>query len=487
MTFNLENILLAGSVLLILSIVASKSTRWGIPSLLLFLLVGMLAGSEGVGGIVFDDYAVSRFIGNVALVLILFSGGLDTRFGDIKPILRRGILLSTIGVVVTALLVGSFVQLITPLGWLESFLLGAIISSTDAASVFAILRLKKSGLKGHIRPMLEFESGSNDPMAFFLTIFFIFFIQNPAQNTWDAVQLLVQQFALGATSGIILGFVILKLINRINLDFEGLYSVLLLSLAMFVFSFTTFIGGNGFLAVYISAMIMGNQDFIHKRSLIKHFDGQAWFMQIIMFLALGLLVYPSKLLPNMGLGLAVFGFLLLVARPVAVFILLFNSRFSAKAKLFISWVGLRGAVPIVLAIYALDAQTPNAMFIFNLVFFISVLSVAIQGTTIPFVAGKLNLSSPVTHRKKSKVDIELANKVKSIHLELDVQENSFCKGKSVVEMQIPSGVTLNLIERDGMFLVPDGKTVFKVGDRVSVIADGVNALQQFSAQMGANL
>lgn len=484
MSFSFDNFLLVGSILLLVSIVASKSNRFGIPALLLFLIVGMLAGSEGIGGIYFEDAQLAKFIGLVALVLILFSGGLDTRLSDVRPVFKRGIVLSTIGVSATALLTGLFVHLITPLGYLESFLLGAIISSTDAASVFTILRSKRSGLKGKIRPLLEFESGSNDPMAYFLTIFFLFLIQQQTL-TWSSILILfVKQFVLGGAVGVGMGYVIWKLINRINLDFEGLYAVLLLALALFVFSFTSFLGGNGFLAVYLSAIFLGNRNFVHKRSLIKHFDGQAWLMQIIMFLALGMLVYPSKLFPLIGLGMAVFFFLLLVARPLVIFTLLSYSGFSTKSKLFISWVGLRGAVPIILAIYALDAQTPNSELIFNLVFFISAMSVLIQGTTIPYFANKLKLSIPAELRKKSTVDIELANKVKSIHLEIELKNESFCNGKSLVDIEIPPGVGLSLIERNGEFWIPDGRTIFQEGDKLTVIADSVDSLQRFSSFIG---
>ena len=484
MSFSFDNFLLVGSILLLVSIVASKSNRFGVPALLLFLIVGILAGSEGIGGIYFEDAQLAKFIGLVALILILFSGGLDTRLSDIRPVFKRGIILSTIGVTGTALLTGFFVHLITPLGYLESFLLGSIISSTDAASVFTILRSKRSGLKGRIRPLLEFESGSNDPMAYFLTIFFLFLIQQEALSWSSILVLFVKQFVLGGAVGIGMGYVMWKLVNRINLDFEGLYAVLMLALALFVFSFTSLIGGNGFLAVYLSAIFMGNQTFVHKRSLIKHFDGQAWLMQIIMFLSLGLLVYPSKLFPLIGLGMAVFFFLLLVARPLVIFVLLSYSGFSTKAKLFISWVGLRGAVPIILAIYALDAKTPNSELIFNLVFFISAMSVLIQGTTIPYFANKLKLSMPAELRKKSTVDIELANKVKSIHLEIELKHESFCNGKSLVDIEIPPGVGLSLIERNGQFWIPDGRTTFLEGDKLTVIADSVDSLQRFSSFIG---
>lgn len=483
MQFTLDNILLIGSVLIIVSIFASKSNQFGIPSLLLFLFVGILAGSEGIGQIKFEDTHLSKFIGSIAMVLILFSGGLDTRFSDIKSIWHRGILLSTIGVAGTAIIIGVFVHLITEFSWPECFLLGSIISSTDASTVFSVLRSKHSGLKGRIRPLLEFESGSNDPMAFFLTILFISIITNTSgEISWiKALTMFLQQFTIGALVGVCIGFAILRIINKIDLDFDGLYSVLMIALAMFTYAITAFFRGNGFLAVYLAAIVIGNNDFIHKRSLTKHFDGQAWLMQIIMFITLGLLVVPSHVVKLAGVSIAIFAFLIVVARPLIVFLLLIKSRFNIKSQIFISWVGLKGAVPIVLAIYAIDANIENSWQIFNIVSLISIMSVALQGTTIPYFSKLLRLSVPVNVRKKSKLDVELANHVRSINLEVEITENSFCNGKSVVEIGIPQGLILNLIERDGHFITPDGKTKFEVGDKVSVIADSVDTLQKFSS------
>jgi cell volume regulation protein A len=484
MGFTFDNILLIGSLLVIISVLASKSNKLGIPSMLLFLGVGMLAGSDGIGGIFFSDTHVSKLIGIIALILILFSGGLDTRYSDIKPIMWHGILLSTVGVLLTSIIVGIFVKLTTNLSIYEGLLLGSIISSTDASSVFTILRSKNSGLKGNIRPLLEFESGSNDPMAYFLTIFYIFLIQNQGSSFVETLPLFFKQFVLGGAFGILMGYGIHRIFARIKLDFDGLYSVLMLSCALFTFSFSDFIGGNGFLSVYLAAVILGNKEFIHKRSLTKHFDGQAWLMQIIMFLTLGLLVFPKQLLPLTGIGILIALFIIFVARPIAVFISLFPSNFNVRAKLFISWVGLRGAVPVILAIYALDAGIPNADLIFNLVFFISAISVLIQGTSIPWVARLLKLSVPVSIRKRSTLDSELANKVKSILIEIDVKAGYHCIDKSIIDLTIPMGNIISMIKRGDTYIQPEGNTIIREGDKLSILSDSVDALQNFYKNIG---
>jgi cell volume regulation protein A len=484
MDFNYENILLIGSLLVFISVLASKSNKFGFPSMLLFLAVGMLAGADGIGGIYFYDTHLAKIIGVIALILILFSGGLDTRYSDIRPVLWHGVVLSTVGVLLTSIMVGVFVSSITNLTIYEGLLLGSIISSTDAASVFTILRLKNSAVKGNIRPLLEFESGSNDPMAYFLTIFYIFIIQTQDLSLTNTLPLFFKQFILGGALGILMGYLIHKIFTRVRLDFDGLYSVLMLACALFTFSFSDFIGGNGFLSVYIAAVILGNKEFIHKRSLTKHFDGQAWLMQIIMFLTLGLLIFPKQVLPLTGLGIIIALFIILFARPLVVFLLLSFSKFNMRAKLFISWVGLRGAVPVILAIYALDANIPNSDFIFNLVFFISVISVLIQGASIPWVAKMLNLSVPVSIRKKSTLDSELANKVKSILIEVDVKPGYKCIEKSIIDLSIPKGNVITMIARNGAYIQPEGNTVIKAGDKLSILSDSVESLQSFYKNIG---
>ncbi len=392
MTITTDNILLLGSILLFIGLLGSKTTKYGIPILLLFLFVGMLAGSDGIGGIYFNEPETAKFIGVIALSFILFSGGLDTRWSDIKPVFWQGITLSTIGVMLTAVIVGVLVAMVTKLSLLEGLLLGSIVSSTDAAAVFSILRSRSIALKGNLRPLLELESGSNDPMAYFLTIVFTYLLTNQDASYISLIPMFFKQMILGGLVGYLMGLVMQKTINWIKLEFDGLYSVLLITLMLFTFSFTDSIGGNGFLAIYISACVLGNREFIHKKSLLKHFDGQAWLMQAIMFITLGLLVFPQQLIPYIGVGFLISIILILVARPISVYISLFIFKVSNRKKLFVSWVGLRGAVPIVLATYPLTAGVANADVIFNIVFFISITSILLQGTTLPVIAKWLRLT-----------------------------------------------------------------------------------------------
>jgi potassium/hydrogen antiporter len=485
MTISLDNILLLGSILLFIGLIGSRTTKYGIPVLLLFLVVGMLAGSDGFGGIYFYDPRTSKFIGAVALSFILFSGGLETRWGDVKPVFWQGLTLSTFGVVLTALIVGVFVTLITNLSLLEGLLLGSIVSSTDAAAVFSILRSKNVALKGNIRPLLELESGSNDPMAYFLTICFTFLLTNKDITYISLVPLFFRQMVLGGLVGYVMGLIMHKTINWIKLDFDGLYSVLLITLMIFTFSFTDFIGGNAFLSVYISACILGNSNFIHKKSLIKHFDGQAWLMQGIMFITLGLLVFPKQLIPYIGIGLVISLVLIAVARPLSVYLCLWIFKINNRKKLFISWVGLRGAVPIVLATYPLTAGIDKANLIFNLVFFISITSILVQGTTLSFVAKWLNLTLPPQVRKYSTFEKELTIKGKSIMVQTTIGSSCPCIGKSMVELSMDGSITVTSIERDGKYFTPDGTTRIQIGDRLSMLADNPAAINHFYKVLGA--
>jgi len=485
MKISIDNILLIGSVLLFLSLLASRTTKFGIPALLLFLLVGMLAGSDGPGGIYFYDPEVAKFIGAIALSFILFSGGLGTKWTDIKPVFWQGITLSTFGVIITATTVGILVTTFTNFSILEGLLLGAIVSSTDAAAVFSILRSKSIGLKGNIRPLLELESGSNDPMAYFLTIVFTYLLANKDATYLSLIPMFFRQMILGAVVGYGMGIAMHKIINWIKLDFEGLYSVLLLSLVFFIFSFTEFIGGNAFLAVYISACVLGNKDFIHKKSLIKHFDGQAWMMQIILFLTLGLLVFPKQIIPFFGIGMLISVILMFIARPLSVFLSLMFFKPGFKEKLFVSWVGLRGAVPIVLATYPLTAGIEKANTIFNLVFFISVTSVLLQGTSLPIVAKWLKLVVPVNLKKKSALDLELAWETKSIYNTVLIQPDFTCIGKSIVDIGLPNSIVIALIERDNKFFISEGSTQLLAGDKLYVMADDSNAVNKLYICIGS--
>ena len=316
MNLTTENILLVGSLLLFFSLIAGKTSyKFGVPTLILFLAIGMLAGSEGVLGINFNDPKLAQFIGIVSLNFILFSGGLDTSWSSIKPVLWQGISLSTLGVLLTALTLGTFIWAITDFTIYEGLLLGAIVSSTDAAAVFSILRSKRLALKYNLRPTLELESGSNDPMAYVLTIAFLGLITHPERSLASIAPLFLQQMLVGGLVGLLMGKLSKILINRISLDFEGLYPVLVITLMFFTFSFTNFLGGNGFLSVYLCAVYLGNHELIHKKTILKVFDGFSWLMQIILFLTLGLLVFPSHIIPFIGIGLLTSLFLILIARP----------------------------------------------------------------------------------------------------------------------------------------------------------------------------
>jgi potassium/hydrogen antiporter len=421
---------------------------------------------------------VAKFIGAVALSFILFSGGLETKWHDIKPVFWQGVSLSTIGVVLTAGVVGIAVWLLTDFTLLEGFLMGSVVSCTDAAAVFSILKSRSVGLKGNLRPLLELESGSNDPMAFVLTIIFTFLLTEGDAKAVSIIPMFLKQMILGGATGVAMGFAMHRILNWIRLDFEGLYSVLLITLVLFTFGFSNMIGGNTFLAVYVSACILGNKDFIHKKSLTKHFDGQAWLMQIIMFITLGLLVFPSQILPHLGIGILLSLILILVARPFSVFISLAFTGLDFRKKLFVSWVGLRGAVPIVLAMYPLTAGVGKASIIFNIVFFISITSVLIQGTTIPLIAKWLNLSVPVNIRKKSVLDLELGWKTKTVYNVVNIEPEFGCSGKTIVDLGLPGSIIIAMVERNNKYFISDGSTKLLEGDKLYVMADDQKSMEK---------
>lgn len=387
-----ETFLLVVGTLLLLSVLASKlGGRLGVPGLLLFLAIGMLAGSDGPGGIWFDNYHLAQLIGTVALVFILYSGGLFTRWNAVRPVLGAGLSLATLGVLLTMLLTGAFAYWALNLSWLEALLLGAIVSSTDASAVFGVLRERAVRLRGHLRPLLEFESGTNDPMAVFLTIGLTALLTRPEMSAWQTLPMFVQQMLLGLLLGYGLGRAVAWILQNIRLSFDGLYAVLSVTLMLLVFSLTAVLGGSGFLAAYVAGVVVGNSDFPRKTALLAFHEGNTWLMEIGMFLTLGLLVFPSQL-PSVAVGAILLAlFLMLVARPVAVFLSLPNRRFSLNEKVFVAWVGLRGAIPIVLATFPLLAGVESAQKIFNVTFFVVLFSVLVQGTTLPLVARGLRV------------------------------------------------------------------------------------------------
>jgi cell volume regulation protein A len=465
-------ILIGASLLLLISVLVSKiSDRFGIPALLLFLIVGMLAGSEGPGGIHFDDPALAQFISISALVLILFSGGLDTEWEDIRPVLKEGALLATLGVFITAMIVGLVAGRLLGFSLLEGLLLGAIVSSTDAAAVFSVLRSKGISLKGQLKPLLELESGSNDPMAIFLTVGLIRLITQPDLSPFSLIGLFLMQMLIGAAVGYGMGRLSQLFINRVKLGYEGLYPVLTLALVFLTFGLTDLIGGSGFLAVYVAGIILGRYDFIHKRSLVRFHNGVAWLMQITMFLTLGLFVFPSRLIPIMGTSLLVTGCLMFIARPLSIFIGLSARRFPWRERAFVSWVGLRGAAPIILATFPLLAGIPQADVIFNVIFFVVLTSVLLQGTTIPLVARWLKVDAPMVPKRVYPIEYTPVEGFRNELKELPIAPGSHPDGKAIVELGLPDDFLVILIARDNDFVLPYGGIVLQGGDVLLALSD----------------
>ena len=485
MNFTVEGILIVGSFLLFVSILASKiSAKSGIPVLLIFLAIGMLAGSDGIGGIVFENSHVAKALGAITITLILFFGGLDTDFEHIRPIIWNSILLSTVGVLVTAFTIGCFIYWITPLNLIEGLLMGAIVSSTDAAAVFSILRSKSIHLKNNLAPTLELESGSNDVMAYFLMIFFMGILtQGKEISLLAAIPMFFKEMLIGGIVGVLVGKAMELVVNKAQLAYESLYPGLTLSMILFTYSATNFIHGSGFLAVYIAALMLGRQNFLHKKSLIRFYDGVTWLMQVVMFIVLGLLVFPKRLIPIAGSGILISLALMFIARPLGVFLsLAFVKKVDNKQKLFISWVGLRGAVPIVFATYPLLEGIEKSDTIFHIVFFIVLTSILFQGTTLHRLAKWLQLEAKAP--KKREQAIHLSEDVKSELLELEVTQNATAAGKKIVELGFPKGSLIVLINRNDQYVTPRGDTVIEAGDRLMVMTDDQQAVKAMKTCLG---
>ncbi len=469
---SLETILLIASILLLLSTLASKiSSRLSLPALLVFLVIGMLAGSEGIGGIYFDNAQLAQAIGVVALILILFSGGLDTPLVDVRPVLARGIILSTAGVFITAAVVAVFAALLLNFPPTIAVLLGAIVASTDAAAIFSIFRTRQISLKESIIPLLEFESASNDPTAIFLTVAAIELITHPDASPGHMLLFFIQQTVLGGILGLAAGIIAGKGINRLRLDATGMYPIVTTGVALITYSVTALLGGSGFLAVYLAGLALGAQKLVHKNSLSRFHDSLAWLMQIVMFLVLGLLVFPSRLVPIAIPGLVIAFILIFAARPLGVFIALIRSKFTIRDKLMISWVGLRGAAPIVLAMFPLLAGIPEADTIFNIVFFVVLSSTLLQGTTIVPVANFLKVSTPYTPKPQFVIESVGDAPLKSEMTEIRIPPQSAAINRQIVHLGLPSGSLIVLILRDQEVIVPSGTTAIQANDLLLVLAD----------------
>ena len=479
MVFTAENILLIGSVLIFSSIIISKTGyRFGIPTLLLFLLVGMLFGSDGLG-LQFNSARDAQFIGMIALSIILFSGGMDTKFQDIKPVLKPGIVLSTVGVLLTTVLTGVFIYFLSglthtniELTMMASLLLAATMSSTDSASVFSLLRSQRMNLKENLRPMLELESGSNDPMAYMLTIVLIQIISSGSELSLAVVgRDLLVQFLIGGSVGYAFGRFAVWLVNRINLSNSSLYPILLLSIVFATFTITDLLKGNGYLAVYIAGVIVGNVRLVYRKEINTFMNGLTWLFQIIMFLSLGLLVNPHEMLDIAAVALLIGLFMIVIARPVSVFACLLPFRnISNKARLFVSWVGLRGAVPIIFATYPVIAGIEGSQQLFNIVFFITLLSLVVQGMSISSFARWLHLDLP-EEKEGNEFGVELPDEIDTKLEDMTLTPEMLAGGNRLKDMNIPKGSLVMLVKRGNEFIIPNGQVELHAGDKLLFISE----------------
>ncbi|MGE4563859.1 MAG: potassium/proton antiporter [Victivallaceae bacterium] len=466
-------------------LLSSKISSYiNMPCLLLFLGVGMLAGSEGIGGIAFDNAKLANYLGSVAMAFILFSGGFDTNWKGVKTVLITGGILSSLGVLLTALFVGTFTwyflgwanpEAKIPLSW--CLLLGSIISSTDAAAVFSILRSRSVSLRGKLQPLLEFESGSNDPMAAFLTIFMVGVVTAEAASGetmslasyWIILPMFVLKMSLGIFLGWLFGISAVWLFNKIDFEHNGLYYVLGLVVAIFSYSATELAQGNGFMAVYAAGMVMGNRRFIYHNGVGKFYDGMAWLMQVVLFTMLGLLAFPKQVWEAKWIGLAVALFLMLVARPLAVFIGMWRSRFSFNEQLLVSWVGLRGGAPIMLATFPLLGDVSHADLMFHIVFFIVLTSVLIQGMTIMPAARMLKLDAPLRKTPRMPLSVEETGNADAKSFEFTVPAGR--SGRTLAQLKFPEGALVLLIRRNENFVIPRGDTELLEGDILTVFGN----------------
>lgn len=472
-----EGFLLIGSLLLVVSIFVSKlSFKFGVPTLLLFLIVGMVFGSDGVG-IEFSNVKYAQAIGIVAMSIILFSGGMDTKFSDIKPVILPGMVLSTLGVVLTAIITGLFIFVLSKSAIISitfslpvSILIASTAASTDSASVFSILRGQNIGLKNNLRPMLELESGSNDPVAYIMTITMIGAVTSGDGLSWSLVANFIIQLLVGALFGYLFGKLGVFVINKINLHNTSLYPILVLCLIFITYPATYFLNGNGYLAVYIAGMVVGNHPLVKKLETTTFLDGLTWLFQIIMFLVLGLLVNPRELITIAPFAILVAIFMIVFSRPLTVLLsLLPFKNVDFKSKMFISWVGLRGAVPILFATYPVISDVPNSHVIFNIVFFITIVSLIVQGTTIPFMAKKLDLDQEM-EKVGNDFGIVFPEEIDSKLWDVEITENMLLNGHRLMDMQLPKGILVIMIKREERYIIPNGDAEILVGDKLLLVS-----------------
>lgn len=459
-------VMLASGLVLLVSVFASKATsRFGVPILLVFIGIGMLIGSDGPGGILFSDHFTAQILGTISLIYILFAGGLSSPPSIIRPVWREGVVLASVGVLMTATLMTCLIHFTLGWSWLTSALLSAAISSTDAPAVFGILRTQKTLIKPKLRSLVELESGSNDPMALVILMLLMTFIRDPHNLSWsEIVMSFFIQLALGGLAGWFLGKALVKIINFLNLEFEGLYPVLTMAGVVCIYSVTEYAGGNGFLSVYIAGFSMAGEKFLSKNALVVFHDGLSWLMQVAMFLMLGLLVNPSELPPVMGYSIFFAAGMMFFARPLTVFLCLFPFRYSWKELLFITWGGLKGAVPIIFATYLLVGEAPHAEAMFNVIFFIVIISMILQGFTIGPVSRLLGACEEKDHAKD--VPAYDGKRKTNEFIEFEIERNSLLVGHTIFDLHLPDDVLVVLIHRDDEDFIPRGNTELQPFDRL---------------------
>ncbi|WP_404350430.1 potassium/proton antiporter [Sutcliffiella horikoshii] len=480
--FNVDYFILLTAFLLIVGVITTKfSSKLGVPALVLFIIVGMMAGSDGLGFVYFDNVKYAQLIGIFALVIILFEGGLQTKWGTVRKVIKPSLSLATVGVILTSALVAASAKLILDVSWLEAFLFGAIVGSTDAAAVFAVL--KGQNIKARMGATLEAESGTNDPMAVFLTLSFIELLTASNPSYIGFIGSFFWQMGIGLLLGLGLGKLASYSINKINLDSSGLYPVFAMAFALLTYSIAALMGASGLLAVYVAALIVGNNELTYRQSIFRFNEGFAWMMQILMFIILGLLVFPGQLFQwdIMLKGLLLSVILIVVARPIAVFLSTLGMDFSIKEKVFLSWAGLRGAVPIVLATFPMIAGIPNAQLFFNVVFFVVLTSTLVQGSTITLLAKKLDLTGPKKIAPIHSLELVSIGKANAEIIEFQVEEDLDMVGKTLAELEFPDKTLINAIIRAGILVTPSGDTVIRDKDFLYILTSRKSklALEEF--------